>query len=430
MSKNIINIGVIGCGTVGSSFIKNLITKKKIIKRKTGIEINISKVFDKDKNKLAQFKKLSVNSANEIIKNRDIDIIVELIGGIDYAYELILKAIEKGKSIVTANKALISKYGEIIFKKASEKNVYIGFEASVAGAIPIIKSLKESFIGNKITKILGILNGTTNFILSEMYYNGTSFNDALSTAKKLGYAEANPILDITGNDTAHKILILSYISSGKLFSIDEISVEGIYGIEPIDINFANELGYRIKLLGISKKENNQIEIRVHPVLLPKSHILSLVEGINNAVYVEGDMIGKSLFYGEGAGGDAASSSVISDVIDISKKIISKQFIEENFISENNLNLKPFDEIETKYYFRFTAIDKPGVLAKISKILGDNNISILSVIQKQDNPKQAVPIIMLTHKAKERNVKKAIKMIDKLEVIKKPTIIIRLEENLM
>ncbi|MCM8804255.1 MAG: homoserine dehydrogenase [Candidatus Omnitrophica bacterium] len=430
MDKKNINIGVIGCGRVGSSFIKNFIYKRNIIKEKTGIEINISKVFDKDKEKLSKFEKLIAKSPEEIVLNENIDIVVELIGGIDDAYEFISKAIENKKSVVTANKALISKYGEEIFKKAREKKVYIGFEASVAGAIPIIKSLRESFIGNKITKIVGILNGTTNYILSEMYYKEISFEKALIEAKRLGYAEANPELDISGYDTAHKILILSYISFGHLFSIDKITVEGINNIEPIDINFANQLGYRIKLLGISRKEDNHIEIRVHPTLLPKSHILSLVEGVNNAVYVEGDLIGKSLFYGEGAGGDAAGSSVISDVVEISRKIISKNFIEENFIPKRVLNLKPFEEIETKYYFRFTAIDKPGVLAKISKILGDNNISILSVIQKQDNPKKAVPIIMLTHKAKEKNVIKAINLINKLDVIKNPTVIIRLEQELM
>jgi homoserine dehydrogenase len=430
MDKKSVNIGVIGCGTVGLSFIKNLISKKKIIKEKTGIEINILKVFDKVKSKINPFKNLSALSAEEIIKDKNIDIVVELIGGTDFAYEFCMKAIENGKSVVTANKALLSKYGIDLFKKAKEKNVYLGFEASVAGAIPIIKSLKESFVGNKITKILGILNGTTNYILSEMYYKEIDFEKGIEAAKKLGYAEANPSLDIKGYDTAHKILILSYISSGKLFSIDDIYVEGIDRIKIIDVKFASEFGYRIKLLGICKKEKNQIEIRVHPVLLPKTHLLSLVEGVNNAVYVEGDLIGKSLFYGEGAGGNAAASSVISDVVDISKKIVSKNFVEENFVPDENIFLKPFDEIETKYYFRFTAIDKPGVLAKISKILGDNSISILSVIQKQDNPKKAVPIIMLTHKAKEKNVKKAIKEIDKLDVIKNSTITIRLEEELM
>ncbi|MCM8832619.1 MAG: homoserine dehydrogenase [Candidatus Omnitrophica bacterium] len=430
MDKKSVNIGVIGCGTVGSSFIKNLTLKKEIIKRKIGIEINILKVFDKDKSKISQFKDICANSPDEIIENENIDIVVELIGGTDYAYEFVKKAIENKKSVVTANKALLSKYGNVLFKKSKSKNVYIGFEASVAGAIPIIKSLKESFLANKINKILGILNGTTNFILSEMFYKEINFNEGVEKAKKLGYAEADPTLDISGYDTAHKILILAYLISGKLFQIDKIFIEGIDKIEPIDIKFASEFGYRIKLLGICKKEDKKLEIRVHPTLLPKSHLLSLVEGVNNAVYVEGDLIGKSLFYGEGAGGNAASSSVISDVIDISKKIVNKGFVEENFISDNSLYLKPFQEIETNYYFRFTAIDKPGVLAKISKILGNNNISISSVIQKQDNPEKAVPIIMLTHKAKEKNVNKAIKKINQLDVIKKPTVIIRIEQNIM
>ncbi|HOK55821.1 MAG TPA: homoserine dehydrogenase [bacterium] len=430
MKKKSINIGVIGCGTVGSSFIKKLISRKNIIKEKTGIEINILKVFDKDKGKLNQFKDISAESPDEIIENKNIDIVVELIGGTDYAYEFVTKAIKNGKSIVTANKALLSKYGKELFKKAKEKNVYIGFEGSVAGAIPIIKALKESFTGNKITKILGILNGTTNYILSEMYHKGIDFEKGIEEAKKLGYAEADPTLDIKGYDTLHKILILTYITYGELFSAEEIYVEGIDKIQTIDIKFASDFGYRIKLLGVCRKEKNQIEIRVHPALLPKTHLLSLVEGVNNAVYVEGDLIGKSLFYGEGAGGNAATSSVIGDVVDISKKIVSEGFVKENFVSEDIISLKPFEEIETKYYFRFTAIDKPGVLAKIAKILGDNDISILSVIQKQDNPEKAVPIVMLTHKAKEKNVKKAIKEIDKLDVIKNPTVFIRVEEDLM
>jgi len=428
MKKNI-NLGVIGCGTVGSSFIREFISKKEIIKEKIGIEINIVKVFDKDRNKLKTFKNIAAESPDEIIYDNEIDIVVELIGGTDYAYEFVKKSIENKKSVVTANKALISKYGEEIFNLAKEKNVYIGFEASVAGSIPIIKSLKESFIGNKITKIFGILNGTTNYILSEMFYKKIKFNEALDITKKLGYAEANPKLDICGLDTAHKILILSYICFGNFFSIDKINVEGIEKIEPVDITYADEFGYRIKLLGICKKEGNNIEIRVHPTLLPKNHLLSLVEGVNNAIYVEGDLIGKALFYGEGAGGKAASSSVISDVVDISKKIVSKNYITENFISYEKNYLKPFDEIETKYYFRFTAIDKPGVLAKISKILGDYNISISSVIQKKDNPQKAVPIIMLTHMAKEKNVKKAIEKINTLDVIKKETIMLRVEESL-
>ncbi|MCS7180240.1 MAG: homoserine dehydrogenase [bacterium] len=430
MNKKFINIGVIGCGTVGSKFIENLIIRKKFIAEKTGIEINILKVFDKDKEKIIPFKDISAKSPEEIIENKDIDIVVELIGGTDYAYEFVTKSIENRKSVVTANKALLSKYGKELFKKAKEKNVYIGFEGSVAGAIPIIKSLKESFIGNKITKILGILNGTTNFILSEMYYKRINFDEGLEIAKKLGYSEADPTLDIKGYDTGHKILILTYITYGVLLSIDEIFFEGIDKIETLDIHFASELGYRIKLLGICKKEKENIEIHIHPTLLPKTHLLSLVEGVNNAVYVEGDLIGKSLFYGEGAGGKAAASSVISDVVDISRKIVLNGYVEENFINEKKIILKPFDEVETRYYFRFTAIDKPGVLAKIAKILGENNISISSVIQKQDNPQKAVPIIMLTHKAKEKNVKKAISNINKLDVIKSPTIIIRLEENLM
>lgn len=427
MKKSEIKIGVIGCGTVGSGFIKEITRKREEIRKKTGVKITLSKIYDKDKSKKKLFPSIFVSSSEDIINDPEIDILVELIGGTTYAYEFVKKAIENGKSVVTANKALISEKGRELIKKAKDKKVYIAFEASVGGAIPVIKVLKESFTGNRIKTIMGILNGTTNYILTKMYEEGISYNYALKQAQKNGYAEANPSLDVAGVDTAHKLAILSMFAFNTFVNWKKIKTEGINRIDIQDIKFADEFGYRIKLLGISRITGGKLELRVHPVLIPKNHLLSLVENVYNAVYFEGDMFGKSILYGEGAGSYAAASSVIADTIDVAKKIVSDKKIKDNFYMERKLNLLPFNEIETKYYFRFTAIDKPGVLAKISKILGENNISIFSVVQKGQNPQKAVPILMLTHKAVEKDVEKAIEKIDKLDIIKNPTVVIRVEE---
>lgn len=427
MEKEIIKIGVVGCGTVGFNFIKGFVRRRKEIEKKTGVKFIIKKVYDKDKKKLKPFSKIAGKSLEEIINDPEIDIVVELIGGITDAYEIITRSIRNGKSVITANKALLSEKGKDIFNLAVKNRVYIGYETSVAGAIPVIKTLKESFVGNRITKILGILNGTTNFILSQMFKYGMEFSNALQKAQKLGYAEADPTLDIKGLDTAHKLSIISTLAFNKPISWKQIYVEGIEKIEFIDIKYANEFGYRIKLLAIAKISSKFLELRVHPALIPSNHLLSSVEDVYNGIFIEGDLIGNSLLYGEGAGGKAAASSVISDVVEIGGKILQKEYISPPFYEDRKVMIKNMDEISIRYYFRFTALDKPGVLAKISKILGENNISISSVIQKQENPQKAVPIVMLTHKAEEKNVKKAISEIDNLDVIKKPTIIIRVEE---
>jgi len=422
-----INIGVIGCGTVGTHFIKTFTKKRKNFFEKTGIKFEIVKVCDKDEKKRKIFPHLFTDNPYEIINDPKIDIVVELIGGVEEAFSYLKNAIKNKKSIITANKALLSEKGEEIFGLVEKNKVYIGFEASVAGAIPIIKTLKESFIGNKVSKLLGILNGTTNFILSQMTNYSMEFKYALSIAQKNGYAEQNPYLDISGLDSAHKLSILAKFAFNKSISWKEIMVEGIEKVEKMDIDFAKEFGYRIKLLAISKKTNESLEMRVHPTLLPENHLLSLVENVYNGIYLEGDLIGKSLLYGEGAGGYAAASSVISDVIEIGIKLYEKNYKFIKFLENEKLKLLPPSEICTKYYFRFTAIDKPLVLAKISKILGENCISIASVIQKKENPEKSVPIVMLTHAAKEKQVNNALKIIDKLDVIRKPTIKIRVEE---
>jgi len=422
-----IKIGLVGCGTVGTAFLKEIIKKKNEIRKKTGVDITVSKIYDKDKNKKKLLPDKFVSSVDDIITDQKIDVFVELIGGVNPAFEFIKKAIENGKSVVTANKAVISEKGKELIKKAEEKGVHLLFEASVGGAIPVIKVLKESFVGNKIITIMGILNGTTNYILSKMYYEGINYSSALKQAQKNGYAEADPTLDIMGIDTVHKLAILSTLAFNIWIDWKKIKTEGIDKIDIEDIRFADEFGYRIKLLGISKIYGKRIELRVHPVLIPKNHPLSLVEGVYNGIYFQGDMIGRSILYGEGAGSYAAASSVIADVVDVSRRIVNGKKTGDIFYTGKEVEILPFQEVETKYYFRFTAIDKPGVLAKISKILGDNNISIFSVIQKGENPQKAVPIVMLTHKTIEKNVEKAIKKINKLDVIKNPTVVIRVEE---
>jgi len=409
------------------TLLKEIIKKKNEIRKKTGVDITVSKIYDKDKNKKKLLPDKFVSSVDDIITDQKIDVFVELIGGVNPAFEFIKKAIENGKSVVTANKAVISEKGKELIKKAEEKGVHLLFEASVGGAIPVIKVLKESFVGNKIITIMGILNGTTNYILSKMYYEGINYSSALKQAQKNGYAEADPTLDIMGIDTVHKLAILSTLAFNIWIDWKKIKTEGIDKIDIEDIRFADEFGYRIKLLGISKIYGKRIELRVHPVLIPKNHPLSLVEGVYNGIYFQGDMIGRSILYGEGAGSYAAASSVIADVVDVSRRIVNGKKTGDIFYTGKEVEILPFQEVETKYYFRFTAIDKPGVLAKISKILGDNNISIFSVIQKGENPQKAVPIVMLTHKTIEKNVEKAIKKINKLDVIKNPTVVIRVEE---
>lgn len=428
MGKKSVGIGVLGCGTVGSEVVKSFLRNRKTLKNKTGIDFVITGVCDKDIKKRSLFPSLFTSSPEDIINSPETHIVVELIGGVDAAFDLIKRAIENGKSVVTANKAVISEKGSELFRLAEEKNIHIGFEASVAGAIPVIKSIKESFVGNNILKMFGILNGTTNYILTEMFQNSLNFSTSLSMAKKLGYAEADPSLDIKGIDTAHKLSILSTLAFNRYIHWKDIYVEGIEEIEPLDITFTAEFGYRIKLLAIAKREGNQLEIRVHPALLPSKHLLSFVDGVYNAIYLEGDMFGKSLLFGEGAGGPAAASSVISDIVDVGKKLLHNSMPHKIIASEDRkLKLLPMEEIYTRYYFRFTALDKPGVLAGIARVLGSYNISIASVIQKEESPEKAVPILMLTHRANELSVRKAIKEINKLPFIKKQTILLRVEE---
>jgi len=356
-----------------------------------------------------------------------------MIGGEGIAKDLVLKAIDKGKQVVTANKALLAVHGNALFKAATEKGVDLAFEAGVGGCMPIIKSLRESLVGNHIKSMAGILNGTCIYILSKSTDDGSSFETVLAQAQKNGYAEADPSLDIEGIDTAHKLAILTSLAYGMEINFKDIYIEGISNIDPMDIDFAGQFGYRIKLLAISKNLGNTIEARVHPTMIPFDNPLSSVGGTLNAVTISGDAIGDMMLYGYGAGMMPTASAVIGDTIDLARNLLtgSKGRVPLLSYQMNNIRKIPVirvDEITTHYYFRFAAVDRPGVLSKISGILGDNDISIQSVHQKGRKTKGSVPIVMLTHLAKEAGVQKALSEIMNLDVVSAKPVLIRIEDE--
>ncbi|MFH1612290.1 MAG: homoserine dehydrogenase [bacterium] len=425
--KKVVSLGLIGFGTIGSGVVKLLEQNKKIIEKRTGQEIILKKIVDKDISSSRGIninKKLLSTKADDILLDPEIDIVIELIGGINPAKNYILKALEQGKSIVTANKALLSEHGLDIFKTAFLKKKEIGFEASVAGGIPIIKILQESLVGNKIETIWGILNGTCNYILTQMKEKEKSFKEALLEAQSQGFAEKNPYLDIEGIDTAHKISILSMIAFGTNIPFNKIYTEGISEITFNDLQNIDELGFSLKLLAIAKNYEEKLDIRVHPTLIPKTSALAKINGTFNGICIKGDAVGEMMFYGLGAGSLPTASAVISDIVNISsRKGLISPLIEETS------KIIDIQEISTKYYLRFITEDKPGVLSQIANILGQNNISISSVIQKEKHQKNKVPIIMMLYEAKEKNLRIALELIDKLPAIKEKTLKIRVEKNL-
>jgi len=427
-----INIGIIGFGNVGSGVVRILRDRKKILSGKIGSEINIKKICDKDiasKRNISVDKSLLTKDPGEIIDDPQIDIVVELMGGIHPAKEFILGALKKGKNIVTANKALLAQEGKELFAQASDcgKNIY--FEASVGAGIPIIKSLREGLVANKFDSVFGIVNGTSNFVLSQMSRTGCSFSDALREAKIKGFAEKDPTLDIEGIDSAHKLVLLTYLCFGRLVNMDEVFIEGISRISTSDINYAKELGFEIKLLAIAKREGDSLEVRVHPTFIPESHLLASVTGVFNAIYVSSDLAGNLLFYGPGAGQLSAASAVVSDLVDLTQDIKAGLFRPTlNIFKDPSIKkLRRIEEFESRYYIRFMALDKPGVLAKISGVLAKFGISIASVTQKERRKAQSVPIVMITHEAKEKNLRAALDIIDRMNVIGKKSVAIRMED---
>lgn len=423
MKKSVINIGLLGFGIVGSGVVKILQEKAKFFEEHLGLKLILKKIVDKDittKRDVEVDDSILSTNPEDILKDPEIKVVIELIGGYEPARTFVLSALQQGKNVVTANKAMLAKYWDEIFLRFGDK---IYFEASVGGGIPIISSIRQGLIANEITSIFGIINGTCNYILTKMDEEDKEFNQALKEAKNSGYAEANPTLDIEGEDTSHKLAILASLAFGQWISNEKIFTEGITKITKKDILYAQELGYAIKLLGIAKIVKDEIEVRVHPTMIPKSHLLTSVNGVYNAIYLVGDLTGPLMFYGQGAGKLPTSSAIISDLINS----ISKLEIRENLYSipKYKLKIKNIEDVQSKYYIRFSALDKPGVLATISGILGEYKISIASVIQKERG--EIVPIIMLTHEAKEGNLKNAIKKINKLDTIKDKGIIIRVEE---
>lgn len=417
-------VGIIGFGTVGTGTAKIILSQRELIKKRTGIELILKKVADKDikrPREISLSEGVLIPDAWKIINDPEIDVVVELVGGIHPAKEFIIEALKKGKHVVTANKALLAEEGNEIFSIAKEKGLQVGFEASVGGGIPIIKVMREGLVANKMLAIYGIINGTTNFILTKMTNEGIDFQDALRQAQELGYAEADPTLDIEGIDSSHKITILASLAYGIPLSFKKTYCEGITKITAQDIAFAREFGYKIKLLAITKILNGEIELRVHPTMIPEDYLIAKVDGVFNAIYVEGDSVGATLYYGRGAGSMPTGSAVVADIVDIAKgtNSLPLDFSEK-------YSIKPIEEIESMYYFRFTALDRPGVLSKISGVFGQHNISIASVIQKGRSKAGAVPLVILTHKAKEKDVLEALEKIDKLPVVAAKSVFIRVE----
>lgn len=426
-----INIGIIGFGTVGTGTAGILLKNRGLLKQRTGIDINLRRIADLDIRRdrgLRLPKGVLTTDADEIFADPNIHVVVELIGGTTLAKELILRAIRAGKHVVTANKALLATHGIEIFKAAARAGVEVGFEAAVAGGIPIIKVLREGLVANRIKAVYGIINGTTNYILSKMSAEKAQFSDVLKEAQRLGYAEADPTYDIEGIDSAHKLAILASIAFGRQFTIKDVYREGISWISPSDIEFARELGCKLKLLGIAKETNGQVELRVHPTMVPEELMISKVDGVFNAVYVEGDAVGSTLYYGRGAGDLPTGSAVVSDIVDIARDITAGSVgrLRAFATSQEPMSLMKMEDVMSMYYFRFSAIDKPGVLSKISGILGRHNISIASVIQKDRMEGKAVPLVVLTHMAKEKGVVSAMKEINRLKIVAGKTVFIRVE----
>jgi homoserine dehydrogenase len=431
-----VNVGIIGFGTVGAGTVEVLLNNKDIISSRVGSEITVKKIADLD---LDSDRGISIESgiltreAMEVIEDPHIHVVVELIGGIDKAREYILKAMENGKHVVTANKALLAEFGEEIYQAADKYGVSIAFEASVGGGIPVIRSFREGLSANRIQTIMGILNGTSNYILTRMTEKELPYNEAVKEAIDLGYAEAPPTLDVDGTDAAHKLAILVSIAFGAPVSFNKIYRQGIDKLTPEDIRFAREFGYCIKLLAVARNREGKVEARVHPCMVPLDHIMASVNGVYNAIYLEGDFVGPNLYYGLGAGRRPSGSAVVSDIIYLARQIrqgVNRLMPPLAHVrpQDNAISIQPIDELHTAYYFRFAAVDKPGVLSKISGILGDHQISIAAVIQKGREVRGSVPVVMLTHEAQESNAIKALSLLDKVDVVTDETMMIRVEQG--
>jgi len=431
-----ISVGIIGFGTIGSGVVKILQDNSDIIKKRLGVIVEVTKIADLDITTDRGIKvnpKILTTDAQEVINHPEVNVIVELIGGYEPARSLILQAINAGKHVVTANKALLAKHGSEIFSIGEDQQVSIGFEAAVGGAIPIIRAIRESFVANKIYSIEGIVNGTANYILSKMSDEHCSFDLALKEAQEKGFAEADPTFDIEGIDSAHKIAILSQLAYGTPVKFEDITIQGISSVTIHDIECAREFGYRVKLLAISKFDGDFVDIRIHPAMIPQSNPMANVNGVLNAVRVCDDLMEENILIGHGAGSLPTGSAVVADIIEIARDILSGSKLRVPPQSFQNIEIKTIpilniESIDSEYFLRFSVLDNPGVLSRISGILGQHSIGIQSVIQKgRCNEGRGVPLIMMTHRANEKNIQLALREIDELEVVCEKPNFIRVEK---
>ncbi|WP_110655215.1 homoserine dehydrogenase [Salinicola halimionae] len=429
-----VRVGICGLGTVGSGTFDVLTRNADEIARRAGRPIVIEQVGARRDNPDCDTSGVNVTrDIFEVARNPDIDVLVELIGGYDVARELVMTAIEHGKHVVTANKALIAVYGNEIFHAAHKKGVIVAFEAAVAGGIPVIKSLREGLGANRIQWLAGIINGTGNYILTHMRDEGRAFDDVLAEAQALGYAEADPTFDVEGIDAAHKLTILASIAYGVPLQFDRAYTEGIARITADDVEQADNLGYTIKHLGITRRGDNGIELRVHPTLIPKERLLANVHGVKNAIAVMGDAVGPTLYYGAGAGAEPTASAVVADLLDVARDITTAHRYRVPYLAFSGVNdevnalpILPMEEIVTAYYLRLLAVDRPGVLARVATILAEQGISIEAIIQKEATEGELVPIILLTHRTREQHMNDAIRQLESLADIAGPVTRIRVE----
>jgi homoserine dehydrogenase len=431
-----IKIALLGLGTVGSGVVKVLQSHRAEMEERAGCRLVLHRIADADLRRPREGLDLAalplVGDAGPVLDDPDVQIVIELIGGLEPARSFILRAMEAGKHVVTANKALLAHHGTEIFEAARRNRVMLGFEAAVAGGIPLIRAVKEGLTANRILSAFGILNGTCNYILSRMTDEGHDFAEVLKEAQAHGYAEADPTLDIEGLDSAHKLQILATLAFRTSVDLKDIYTEGITAVSQQDVVYASELGYRIKLLAIAKASEGRLEVRVHPTMIPAASPLAAVSGVFNAVFVTGDNVGDLMFYGRGAGQLPTASAVWSDTLEIARRVahdIPTVEFELPSLSQRPLPLRSMDDIRSAYYLRVMALDRPGVLAQVAGILGKHDISILSVLQKaRAQRREAVPVVMMTHEARERDMRAALGAIDKLPVVAAPTTMIRMENG--
>ncbi|PLX81907.1 MAG: homoserine dehydrogenase [Desulfuromonas sp.] len=432
-----LKVGLLGFGTIGTGVVKMFQKNAELMEQRLGARLSLARIADLDITSdrgVALENGMLTSRVEEVLDNPQIDIVIELIGGYEPARSFVLRAIENGKHVVTANKALLAIHGDEIFGAAEKHGVEVFFEAAVGGGIPVISAIKESLCANRFGSVFGILNGTCNYILSRMTSEGEDFDLVLKDAQVQGYAEADPTFDIEGVDAAHKLALLMSLCFGTRVRFEDIYTEGISSISALDIQFAREFGYKIKLLAISKKDNGRIEARVHPTMIPLNQPLADVDGVFNAVCLSGDFVGPIMLYGLGAGMEATASAVMGDVMAIGRNLLAGAKVRTpsmGYVMDQvtELAIKSMDDVETQYYLRFAATDQPGVLAQISGILGRHDISIASMIQPERREGGAVPIVLMTHEAREANIRRALLEIDALQVVQDRSHFIRIESEL-